>query len=198
MAAALRLFNERGTAAVSTNHIAEAAGVSPGNLYYHYRNKEEIVRAIFDLVDAHWAEAYSLPEDRAPVPEDVRAIAEATFAGLWKYRFFYRELVALTRRDPELARAYRRLRRRGMEGTESLLRSFADAGVMQRLESPGAVSRLAKSLMLIAEFWLPFEEAGDSEEESEESGPDLAREGAGIMMEVLAPRMEREKGQSSG
>ena len=79
-----------------------------------------------------------------------------------------------------------------------MLRSFADAGVMQRLESPGAVSRLAKSLMLIAEFWLPFEEAGDSEKESEESGPDLAREGAGIMMEVLAPRMEREKGQSSG
>ena len=45
---ALRLFNEFGTAAVSTNRIAAEAGISPGNLYYHYRNKEEIIRGLVE------------------------------------------------------------------------------------------------------------------------------------------------------
>ena len=46
--AALALFNDSGTARISTNHIAAAAGISPGNLYYHFQNKEEIIRALFE------------------------------------------------------------------------------------------------------------------------------------------------------
>src|SRR3712207_9158129 len=89
--AAVRLFNERGTAEVSTNHIAEAAGISPGNLYYHFRNKEEIIRAAFDRVDAHWEASYALPRGRPPALEDLRVAVEETYAGLWEYRFFRSE-----------------------------------------------------------------------------------------------------------
>ena len=49
---ALALFNKEGTAAISTNHIAEAAGISPGNLYYHFRNKEEVIRELFERLSA--------------------------------------------------------------------------------------------------------------------------------------------------
>ena len=53
---ALRLFNQSGTAAVSTNHIAAALGMSPGNLYYHFRNKEAIIRDLFEQQYAHRAD----------------------------------------------------------------------------------------------------------------------------------------------
>ena len=44
----LALFNKQGERNVTTNHIAEAMGISPGNLYYHFRNKGVIVAALFE------------------------------------------------------------------------------------------------------------------------------------------------------
>ncbi|CAN5747605.1 TetR/AcrR family transcriptional regulator [soil metagenome] len=180
--AAIRLFNERGTAAVSTNHVAEGAGISPGNLYYHFRNKEAIIRAIFGRMDAYWEGSYALGNGADPSVEELRAMVEDTFSGLWEYRFFYRELGALTRRDPELAARHRKLRERGIADTEVLLLAFLEAGVLAGPEDPVALSRLAKTLMLVAEFWMPFEETGSEALEHEP-----LREGVELMMQVLEP-----------
>lgn len=178
---ARRLFNEQGTAAVSTNHIARAAGVSPGNLYYHFRNKEEIIRAIFERVDAHWATSSSMPTDRMPALADVRRTVQVVYAGLWRYRFFYRELGALTRRDAELAGRFRALRERGVRGTVELLEAFRAAGVLVIPGDGATLPRLATTLMLVSEFWLPFAEAGSG---SPDDDPTL--EGVELMMQILS------------
>jgi len=62
----IRLFNEKGTAAVSTNQIAEACGISPGNLYYHYTSKEDIIRAIFERMFGVWDTTFELPAGHQP------------------------------------------------------------------------------------------------------------------------------------
>ena len=187
LGAAIRLFNERGTAAVSTNHIAGEAGISPGNLYYHYRNKEEIIRAIFGRMISAWEAMSELPHDRAPTLEDLQGILEETYSVLWEYRFFYREFVALLRRDPELGRLYREVRERGLANTEILLESFVASEVLREPEDPGTVPELAKLFWLIVEFWLPFVEMGE-----EAVGPERSQEGVGLMMQVLKPYMTEE------
>ena len=48
IATAINLFNLHGTKAISTNHIAKEMGISPGNLYYHFRSKNDIIRSISD------------------------------------------------------------------------------------------------------------------------------------------------------
>ena len=73
--AAQRLFNERGTAAVSTNHVAAEAGLSPGNLYYHFTDKQEIIRALHERYAAAneslwetWPRRYCWPRASARGP----------------------------------------------------------------------------------------------------------------------------------
>lgn len=186
--AALELFNERGTAAVSTNHIAEKAAVSPGNLYYHFRNKEDVIRAIFIRIERHWETAFTGPTDESPSGDSVRRTAERTYAGLWKFRFFYRELGALIRRDPVLGHCYRELRKRGLEGTKALLGELATEGVLTGLDDSEELARMANALMLISEFWLAYEEAG-----GERLDGDHARKGTELTMTILTPRLRQER-----
>ena len=55
---AIELFNKSGTASVSMNALAEVLGISAGNLQYHYRNKDQIIRAIYEIMFSEWQLIY--------------------------------------------------------------------------------------------------------------------------------------------
>ena len=45
--ASIKLFNEKGCLNTSTRHICDSIGISVGNLYYYFKNKEEILIEIY-------------------------------------------------------------------------------------------------------------------------------------------------------
>ncbi len=150
---ALRLFNEGGTAAASTNHIAAACGISPGNLYHHFRNKEAIIRELFERMFALWGRSSALPSDRAPTLADLQCHVRRTFASVSDYRFIYRELVPLLRRDEYLQHRWVAVRTQGFANFHVLIEHFVAAGVLRRPTDPDGVTRLAELCWLISEFW---------------------------------------------
>ncbi len=190
---ALGLFNECGSGAVSTNHIAEALGISPGNLYYHFRNKEEIIRAIAERKDARWESLYHLPQDRAPTIADVERLVRENFALVWDYRFFFRELSALTQRDPLLKARYQQMRRERLVAFEGLFAQFVSAGVAHPPTSPTLVANLAKLCWLISDYWLLFLEI-----DGDLRLPDGIEQGVALYMQVLQPYIRQaERGSIS-
>jgi len=55
MIEALKLFSEKGYKAVTVAEIAEAVGCSAPALYKHYKNKQELLRAIIDTSNMDFA-----------------------------------------------------------------------------------------------------------------------------------------------
>jgi AcrR family transcriptional regulator len=157
--AALRLFNESGTAAISTNHIAAAADVSPGNLYYHFRNKEEIVRALIEALLEDFDALWLLPLDHALRLEDLQALIRASFEIQWRYRFFSREQVALIRRDPILGQRLQENYQQRMRQQKALVQHLTDGGVLRPPQTETELDELLAACWIVNENWVTFLEA---------------------------------------
>ncbi len=179
---ALRLFNKDGTAEISTNHISEACGISPGNLYYHYRNKQEIIRELFQRMYAVWDKGLPMPQVRAPTLDDLKTVVETNYQIIWEYRFAYRELVALLRQDAELRRGFLAVRQRGFDGFYKLFSAFVAGGVFRTPDDPQALHDLQEVCWVISEFWITnLEVNGRDVDEAE------MQRGVSLMLRVLQP-----------
>jgi AcrR family transcriptional regulator len=179
---ALTLFNKDGTAAVSTNHIAEAAGISPGNLYYHFHNKEEIIRELFQRMYTAWDTELQVSDPNAIQLEDINHIVETNYQIIWRYRFAYRELTALLRQDAELRTGFLAVRQRGFDGFRELLDAFAAAKIIRMPKDPQEIEELQEIIWLISEFWVNnLEMNGRKVNEAE------MQRGVNLMLRVLKP-----------
>lgn len=178
IATAIRLFNEKGTGAVSTNHIAAAAEISPGNLYYHFSNKADIIRAIFEQMDAYALEQYRGISGRF-APGSIEAL-EATFAMIqefnWRYRFFKRELTSLVMTDPVLRERFQRSHHTLLGLIRQANAGAVAKGILKPLPAP-ELDLLAETIWLLALFWLNYLEVGGEavDEQSLRRGMDLLR-----------------------
>ena len=116
----LRLFNQFGEPNVTTTVIADEMNISPGNLYYHFRNKDEIIEEIFRAFEREIEETLAVPEKRAPDVEDTWLFLHILFELIWKYRFLYRDLNDLLSRNRTVEIHFRRILQHST-GTAKLL-----------------------------------------------------------------------------
>ncbi len=88
----LRLFNDFGEPNVNTTLISDEMNISPGNLYYHFKNKDDIINCIFQQFEREIDKLLAVPQDRQANVEDAWLFLHVLFELVWKYRFFYRDL----------------------------------------------------------------------------------------------------------
>ncbi|MCG8669670.1 MAG: TetR/AcrR family transcriptional regulator [Pseudomonadales bacterium] len=153
----LKLFNERGERNVSTNHIAADLDISPGNLYYHFRNKQEIVFELFKRYATEVGAFMAVPPDRQLTFTDKIHYFEATFKSMWEYRFLHRDLAHLLAEDDGLRKAYQSFSQQTLRSGKSVLAGLRDAGLMEIDDEQ--MDALMLNIWVLVTSWASFLQA---------------------------------------
>ena len=155
--AALELFNEHGERSITTNHIAEHIEISTGNLYYHFRNKQEIVRDIFTLYSAELLKRFTPIQGQQESLTLLKHYLDSIFTLMWKYRFFYVNLPEILSRDEKLHHDYMAVQERLQANLIAIMRAFVDLNLLKASEDE--MKSMVTSLHLIASSWLAYQSA---------------------------------------
>jgi AcrR family transcriptional regulator len=159
---ALELFNEHGTAAVSSTRVAERSGISKGNLQYHFRNKRDIICALFQQaiqeMDAGWYR-----DHLAPTLEHMAAMYVRQLQLILKYRFFYREMADLLRQDVQLRKRFADNRDRRMRELEKFMLALQSCGLMKFPSDPRRLRSIIDVTWIVNENWLNYMDYHDRE-----------------------------------
>ena len=152
----LALMNREGEPHVTTADIADEMNISPGNLYYHFRNKDDIIGELYAAYEKSVAPLLAAPP--AAEVDDLWFLLHVLFERMHEYRFLYRDLDEITSRNRRLAVRVADLLRR-LEGTVlELSRNLARNGRMRASERE--LEALASNATLVSTYWMSWQRVG--------------------------------------
>lgn len=184
----LELFNRFGEPNVSTTLISAELNISPGNLYYHYPAKDELINSLFDRYEKSLGELLRAADQVRHV-EDAWLFFHMLFELIWGYRFLYRDLNDLLSKNRRLETHFQQVLRHQNQAIAGLLQGLVRGGAM-RME-PREMEPVATAMAVVLTYWLSYEYVRDPRRalEPEAAGAALMR-GAFHVLSLLLPYLE--------
>ena len=148
------LFNLHGTKAISTNHIAKAMNISPGNLYYHFRSKNDIIRSISIKFSSEIGSVLQIQLDTiSDFSNNLKTLFNRFFKIQQSYQFLFLEGVHLTKQDHILFYNYTKLRSLIKKGYHELLSNLVRIKVLKK-QSLHIIDDLLDAQWIIMWYWI--------------------------------------------
>jgi len=184
----LALFNRFGEPNVSTTLISAELGISPGNLYYHYPAKDELINALFDRYERALRELLPAAGDVENV-EDAWLFLHMLFELVWAYRFLYRDLNDLLSKNRRLETHFQFALRDKTHAMRAVVEGLARAGTLT--PDVNEASPLATTMVVVLTYWLSYEYVRDPRRALEpEAAAAALRRGAFHTLSLLLPYLE--------
>ena len=184
----LDLFNRFGEPNVSTTLISAELGISPGNLYYHYPAKDELINALFDRYERALNELLQAAEDVRDI-EHAWLFFHMLFELIWNYRFLYRDLNDLLSKNRRLETHFQWVLKNKTRAVKALLDGMSRAGSID-IDSR-EVEATATSMVVVLTYWLSYEYVRDPRRALEPEHAQLAlMRGAHHVLNLLMPYLE--------
>ncbi len=184
----LELFNRFGEPNVSTTLISAELNISPGNLYYHYPAKDELINSLFDRYERALNELLNAADDVRDV-EDAWFFMHTLFELIWQYRFLYRDLNDLLSKNRRLETHFQSVLKNKTRAIRCLLDGMSRSGAVcidSREHEPTATS-----MVVVLTNWLSCEYVRDPRRALEpESAQGALLRGAHHVLNLLVPYLE--------
>lgn len=146
--ASLQLFNEEGEQDVTSVDIANVLDMSPGNLYYHFKGKDPIIRQLFLDFEEEFKMVLQAPIEKPLELSDNWVYFYILFEEVADFRFFYRNLQALVERYSDLEQRFRALVNLKIKTMASIIYDLNDQGFIRisQIEAEQMAGRFAQQL----------------------------------------------------
>jgi AcrR family transcriptional regulator len=184
----LDLFNRFGEPNVSTTLISAEMNISPGNLYYHYPAKDELINALFGRYEKALGEILQAADGVENV-EDAWLFFHMLFELIWNYRFLYRDLNDLLSKNRRLETHFQFVLKHKGKAMHAVLDGLARGGAVRITGAEAAPT--ATAMVVLLTYWLSFEYVRDPRRalEPENSASALGR-GAFHVLGMLLPYLD--------
>jgi AcrR family transcriptional regulator len=184
----LDLFNRFGEPNVSTTLISAELSISPGNLYYHYPAKDELINSLFDKYERALSELLNASDGVRDV-EDAWFFMHSLFELIWQYRFLYRDLNDLLSKNRRLETHFQWVLKNKTRSVRALLDAMSRSGALN-IDSR-EVEATATSMVVVLTYWLSYEYVRDPRKALEpESASAALLRGAQHVLNLLVPYLE--------
>jgi AcrR family transcriptional regulator len=184
----LDLFNRFGEPNVSTTLISAELRISPGNLYYHYPAKDELINALYDRYEHSLSELLNASDGVRNV-EDAWFFMHTLFELIWKYRFLYRDLNDLLSKNRRLETHFQAVLKNKTRAVRTLLDSMNRSGALQI--DVRELAATSTSMVVVLTYWLSYEYVRDPRHALEPENAQLALlRGAHHVLNLLVPYLE--------
>ena len=184
----LELFNRFGEPNVSTTLISAELGISPGNLYYHYPAKDELINSLFERYERALNELLQAADGVLNV-EDAWFFLHSQFEIVWQYRFLYRDLNDLLSKNRLLETRFQGVLKNKTRAVRALLSGMSHSGALDI--DTREVEPTANCMVVVLTYWLSFEYVRDPRHALEPENAEAAlMRGAQHVLNLIAPYLE--------
>ncbi len=154
LATALRLFNEKGVPNVSQRTISNKLDISPGNLTYHFKRREDIETELYlhlvDTID----ESLRKLKDREITVALLFEFIEKMLAAFFEYRFIFLDFVHIMRNNAKIAAYHVELTKKRKAQFMSIIDRLLKAGIFRPSEFENEYLMLYDRMTILSDFWV--------------------------------------------
>lgn len=191
LAAAVEQFDRHGIANVTSRQVSNAAGISNGNMTYHFPTMESLANAIFAQMLAEITEVVTIEPDELTLTRYIEAIRE-TAAFQRRYRFFYTDTLEVLRRFPDVGHRYQRTLELRFAQGRLLTDALQARGTLRPDLTENAISGLLLTIWMTLTFW-PSQEAILGPTGADRGARDMASHVLGLLVPYLTTAGKNEQ-----